>query len=81
MFITKLLFLVLRCYEYDINTFDPFLNMKHFHECIFKLIKILLSESNESTDELCSEMVSLLIAANLGDYNVLQQALPFIPKK
>ncbi|XP_025417135.1 SAC3 domain-containing protein 1-like isoform X2 [Sipha flava] len=70
-----------KCYEYDVNTFDPFLNMKHFHECIFKLIKILLTESNELTDELSSEMVSLLITANLGDYNVLQQALPFISKK
>lgn len=70
-----------RCYEYDVNTFDPFLNMKHFHESIFKIVKILLEDSDESTNELCSEMVSLLIVTNLGDYNVLQQALPFISKK
>jgi len=72
---------VYRCYEYDVNTFDPFLNMKHFHECIFKIIKILLEEFDGSIDDLCSEMVSLLIVTNLGDYNVLQQALPFISKK
>ncbi|XP_060867411.1 SAC3 domain-containing protein 1-like isoform X2 [Metopolophium dirhodum] len=70
-----------KCYEFDVNTFDPFLNMKHFHESIFKMIKILLEDSDESTNELCSEMVSLLIVTNLGDYNVLQQALPFISKK
>ncbi|CAI6350823.1 unnamed protein product [Macrosiphum euphorbiae] len=70
-----------KCYEYDVNTFDPFLNMKHFHESIFKIVKILLEDSDESTNELCSEMVSLLIVTNLGDYNVLQQALPFISKK
>lgn len=70
-----------RCYEYDVNTFDPFLNMKHFHESIFKIVKILLEDSDRSTDELCSEMVSLLVVTNLGDYNVLQQALPFISKK
>ncbi|XP_015364660.1 PREDICTED: SAC3 domain-containing protein 1-like isoform X2 [Diuraphis noxia] len=73
-------FAAYKCYEYDVNTFDPFLNMKHFHESIFKIIKILLEDSDESTDELCSEMVSLLIVTNLGDYNVLQQALPFISK-
>lgn len=56
--------------------------MKHFHECILKIINILLENSNESIDEkLCSEMVSLLIVANLGDYNVLYQALPSILKK
>ncbi|XP_022179845.1 germinal-center associated nuclear protein-like [Myzus persicae] len=70
-----------KCYEYDVNTFDPFLNMKHFHESIFKIVKILLEDSDRSTDELCSEMVSLLVVTNLGDYNVLQQALPFISKK
>jgi len=76
-----LYFVFIRCYEYDVNTFDPFLNMKHFHECIWKLVKILQENDNESMDELCSEMVSLLIVANLGDYNVLQQVLPFILKK
>ncbi|VVC45909.1 Domain of unknown function DUF89,SAC3/GANP/THP3 [Cinara cedri] len=70
------------CYEYNINIYDPYLNMKHFHECVLKFIKICLEDSNETTtDELCSEMVSLLIVANLGDYNVLQQGLPFISKK
>lgn len=68
-----------RCYEYDINTFDPFLNMKRFHECIFKIVKILLED--ELTNDLCAEMVSLLIVANLGDYSVLQQTLPFLVKK
>lgn len=58
-----------------------FLNMKRFHECISKLVKILLEDNNESTEEFYSEMVSLLIVANLGDYSVLQQALPFISKK
>lgn len=53
--------------------------MKHFHECIMKLIKILLEE--KLSNDLCSEMVSLLVVANLGDYNVLQQILPFIVKK
>lgn len=73
---------VLRCYKYDMNTFDPFLNMKHFHECILKIVKILLDDSNESTDEkLCSEMVSLLIIANLGNYKVLHQVLPSISMK
>lgn len=52
--------------------------MKHFHECIFKIIKILLLD--ESTDDICSEMISLLIVANLGDYNILQQALPFMTR-
>lgn len=70
-----------RCHEYDVNTFDPFLNKKHFHECILKLIQIFLRDDNESTADLCSEMVSLLIVANLGDYNVLQRTLPFILKK
>lgn len=56
--------------------------MKHFHECILKIINILLEDSNESKyEKLCSEMVSLLIVSNLGDYNVLYQALPFISKK
>ncbi|XP_026815338.1 germinal-center associated nuclear protein-like [Rhopalosiphum maidis] len=70
-----------KCYEYDVNTFDPFLNMKHFHESIFKIVKIFLQDLDKATDKLCSEMVSLLIVANLGDFNVLQQALPFITKK
>uniref|UniRef100_A0A2H8TUE0 MCM3-associated protein n=1 Tax=Melanaphis sacchari TaxID=742174 RepID=A0A2H8TUE0_9HEMI len=70
-----------KCYEYDVNTFDPFLNMKHFHENIFKIVKIFLEDSDKLTDELCSEMVSLLIVSNLGDYNVLQRVLPFIKKK
>lgn len=55
--------------------------MKHFHECMFKIINIFLENSNKSTDELCAEMVSLLVVANLGDYNVLQKALPFMSKK
>jgi len=55
--------------------------MKHFHDSIFKIVKILLEETDDSTNELCSEMVSLLIVTNLGDHNVLQQALPFISKK
>lgn len=70
---------IFRCYEYDVNIFDPFLNMKHFHECILKLIKILSEE--ELSNDLCLEMVSLFVVANLGDYNVLQQILPFIVKK
>ncbi|XP_027838660.1 SAC3 domain-containing protein 1-like isoform X1 [Aphis gossypii] len=74
-------FAAYKCYEYDVNTFDPFLNLKHFHESIFKIVRIFLEDSDESTDELCFEMVSLLIVTNLGDYNVLQQALPFITKK
>lgn len=45
------------------------------------MVKILLEDSDGSTDELCSEMVSLLVVANLGDYNVLQQALPFLSNK
>lgn len=53
--------------------------MKHFHECILKIVKIFLED--ESTNDLCSEMVSLLIVANLGDYSVLQQTLPFLVKK
>lgn len=41
-----------------------------------------MGNCNESTaDELSSEMVSLMIVANLGDYNFLQQGLPFISKK
>lgn len=74
-------YFIRRCYEYDINTFDPFLNMKHFHECIFKIINIFLENSNELTDELCAEMVSLLVVANLGDYNILQKVLPLMSKK
>lgn len=68
-----------RCFECDINTFDPFLNMKHFHVCILKIVKLFLND--ESTNDLCAEMVSLLIVANLGDYSVLQQTLPFLVKK
>jgi hypothetical protein len=55
--------------------------MKHFHESIFKIVKIFLQDSDKATDKLCSEMVSLLIVTNLGDFNVLQQVLPFITKK
>lgn len=56
--------------------------MKHFHECILKIVKIFSENSNnKSTDKLCSEMVSLMVIANLGDYNILQQALPFVSKK
>lgn len=55
--------------------------MKHFHECIWKIVKILSEDTTESNNKLCSEMVSLLIVANLGDYHVLQQTLPFIPNK
>lgn len=56
--------------------------MKHFDECLLKMIKICVEDCDESTvGELCSEMVSLLIVANLGDYNVLQQCLSFISKE
>lgn len=75
------LYFVFRCYEYDLNTFDPFLNMKQFNECILKMVKILLEDTTESNNQVCSEMVSLFIVANLGDYHVLQQTLPFIPNK
>jgi len=71
-----------RCFlMYDVNTFDPFLNTKHFHECILKIIKLFLEDSNKVADELCSEMVSLLVVANLGNYNILQQVLPFMIQK
>jgi len=70
-----------RCFEYDVNTFDPFLNTKHFHECILKIIKLFLEDSNKVANELCSEMVSLLVVANLGNYNILQQVLPFMIQK
>lgn len=77
-----MLYFVFRCYEYDISIFDPFLNMKQFNECILKMIKILLLENTtKSNDQICSEIVSLFIVANLGDYNVLQQTLPFISNK
>lgn len=81
LFIYNISNFVYRCYEYDVNTFDPIINLKHFHESIFKIVRIFLEDSDKSTDELCFEMVSLLIVTNLGDYNVLQPALPFITKK
>ncbi|XP_050539433.1 germinal-center associated nuclear protein-like isoform X2 [Daktulosphaira vitifoliae] len=71
-----------RCYKYDLNHFDPFLNKKNFDECILKILKILVNDNKESSvDNLCSEMVSLLVVANLGNYHILQQVLPFITKK
>ncbi|XP_050432574.1 SAC3 domain-containing protein 1 isoform X2 [Adelges cooleyi] len=72
-----------RCYNYDVNEFDPFLNLKHFHECIFKLLKIMLEDSNKPIvdEKVCSEIVSLMVVTNLGNHDFLQQALPFITKK
>lgn len=73
--------LFFRCYEYDVNTFDPFLNLKHFHECILKIVKIFSEESNLPNDKVCSEMISLLVVGNLGNHNILQKVLPFLPKR
>lgn len=68
-----------RCFEEDVNAFDPHINSQHLQECL----KRLLVQYQQSTVYQCvnrPEMEAIYILHNLGSFDALAHALT-LPKE
>ncbi|XP_075549287.1 SAC3 domain-containing protein 1 isoform X2 [Dermacentor variabilis] len=68
-----------RCFEEDVNAFDPHINSQHLQECL----KRLLIQYQQSTVDQCRnrpEMEAIYILHNLGSFEALTHALT-LPKE
>ncbi|XP_050034384.1 SAC3 domain-containing protein 1 isoform X1 [Dermacentor andersoni] len=68
-----------RCFEEDVNAFDPHINSQHLQECL----KRLLIQYQQSTVDQCRnrpEMEAIYILHNLGSFEALNHALT-LPKE